>query len=82
MTATSWQQAIEQERRFEDFPVVMNDENLYSTIRPGRGQIELCADGEHFDVTNTCSQEKRVGVATDQVEQALVDLGIANSDWF
>jgi hypothetical protein len=82
---TTWQEAIASER--DRSPVVLpiqviNTEYLrYTDEHPQSGLIEQCPDGEHFDVANAYTHEKREGVAEDQVGQALLDLDIANSDW-
>jgi hypothetical protein len=81
--ATTWQEAIEKDRKYNSDSTVsvVNAEFMSDLDHPQGGSIEQHADCEHYDVMNTTSEEKRENLTQDQVEAALTELGIANSDW-
>lgn len=80
---TTWQQAIEIERKQSVLMrvEVINQEYLDDENATTGGAIELCTDGKHYDVRNTRTRKGREELSAEEVEQALTDLNITNSGW-
>jgi hypothetical protein len=85
---TSWQEAMNRVKAEQDtMPLSHNPSALILNTECENGAQTLAGSVEWsyrtatYSVHNANTQQERSGLSSDQVEQALIDLGIANSDW-